>query len=224
MPRIVQHEASKGSQHWLQVLVNHRPEVFARGLAAHLDGSEAGGIEWLSPLREDGYAEYRDESFLERLGVTLRKRALSSFWPRGGPVWDGLGRTTNGELLLVEAKAHIPEALSTPSAASPKSLELIQRSLGATKRLLGCRSKVDWAAAFYQYTNRLAHLYLLRELNGLPAHLLFVSFVNAEDMDGPKAKEEWVGAYRLIHAYLGLRPHRLLGYAHHVFVDVRELI
>ncbi len=31
---------------------------------------------------------------------------------------------------------------------------------------------------FYQYINRLAHLYLLRVLNKIPAYLVFVYFVN----------------------------------------------
>jgi hypothetical protein len=34
-------------------------------------------------VAEDDYAEYRDDAFLQRLGVTLVKRSLSTFWPNG---------------------------------------------------------------------------------------------------------------------------------------------
>ena len=41
--------------------------------------------------------------------LTLPQRSLSSFWPRRGPQWDGLARTGRGDLLLVEAKAHVAD-------------------------------------------------------------------------------------------------------------------
>jgi hypothetical protein len=39
--------------------------------------------------------------------------------------------------------------------------------------------------------NRLAHLYFLCELNGVPAFLVFVYFVNDQEMQGPTTKKEW---------------------------------
>ena len=39
------------------------------------------------------------------------------------------------------------------------------------------RSTCDWSGTFYQYANRLAHLYLLHELNDVDAWLVFVYFV-----------------------------------------------
>lgn len=36
-------------------------------------------MKWLSPLKCDGYAEYRDEAFLERLDVKLNKVPLNEF-------------------------------------------------------------------------------------------------------------------------------------------------
>jgi len=62
-------------------------------------------IEWLSPVKSDEYAEYYDEEFLERLGVSNVRVPLHSFWPRSGPRWDGLARTDSGKVILVEAKA-----------------------------------------------------------------------------------------------------------------------
>lgn len=62
---------------------------------------------------------------------------------------------------------------------------------------------------YYQYTNRLAHLYFLRTLNRIPAHLVFVYFLNDAEMGGPKTAEEWAGALRLVHAQLGIDDRRL---------------
>ena len=219
-----QPEAAKGSQKWLQVLVNRRPELINRPIAERLD-VDAHRIRWLSPLEDDGYAEYRDGEFVDRLGVVLDKRPLRSFWPRHGPVWDGLAKAESGALVLVEAKAHIPELVTDPTGAkSARSLSTIRASLDATKSYLGISSTVDWSASFYQYTNRLAHLYLLRVLNDLPAYLAFVHFINARDVDGPETEAEWKGAIRLLEESIGLRrKHRLSPYVIHAFVDVLEL-
>ncbi len=172
MGRKPQSLAKRGSQKWLQTLVNEHPELVNRHLRGYLDLSEAESVHWLSPLESDDYAEYSDQDFIAKLGVSLDEVSLKSFWPRSGPVWDGLARTDRGDLILVEAKAHIPELVSTPTGARGKSLVKIQESLDKTKLFYGSRSGGDWATCFYQYANRLAHLYLLRELNGLEAYLL----------------------------------------------------
>jgi len=223
MPRIKQTSASRGSQKWLQILVNERPELIDRVLATRLQLTKRESIHWLSPLKDDDYAEYSDRQFLARLGVTLRKVSLESFWPKRGPVWDGLAKTNGGRLILVEAKAHIAELVSSPTGARGPSLSKIRRSLDATKQFLGSGSEADWATIFYQYTNRLGHLYLLRELNGLQAYLLFLCFVNDKDIGGPATELEWEGAIKLLESFLGVRSHKLSKYVHHVFIDVKEL-
>jgi len=76
---------------------------------------------------------------------------------------------------------------------------------------------------FYQYANRIAHLYLLRVLNGIPAYLVFVYFLNDEIMGGPKTEEEWIGALKLLHAYLGIGRNKLGKFVIDVFIDVRDL-
>lgn len=51
----------------MQHFVEHRPEA--------LDGAIGlGAIRWLSPLRRDDFAEYRDQAFLDLLGVRLAAR------------------------------------------------------------------------------------------------------------------------------------------------------
>jgi hypothetical protein len=68
-----------------------------------------GEVRRAAPCASDEYAEYRERAFLDRVGVTLSKRPLQSFWPAGGLQWDALGRAESGEVVLVEAKAHITE-------------------------------------------------------------------------------------------------------------------
>lgn len=143
--------------------MNDYPEMIDQVLRGSLGLGEGETIEWLSPMKDDEYAEYQDGAFLERLGVTLEAVLLESFWPRSGPRWDGLARTNRGDLILVEAKAHIPELATGATRASEKSLTKIRESLAQVKQVYGSRSGADWTTCFYQYTNRLAHLYLLRE-------------------------------------------------------------
>jgi hypothetical protein len=148
---------------------------------------------------------------------------LSSFWPRRGPVWDGLGITNRGDLLLVEAKSHIPEVVSTV-AAGEASLDRIRASLNETKHYLGVKEETAWTSPFYQYANRLAHLYLLRVLNNLPAYLMFVYFVNDREQGGPMTQAEWEGALVLQKTLLGVRRHQLSAYVLDVYVDVATLV
>ena len=224
MSRMKQSRALRGGQKWLQILVNERPELINRVLATSLGLTQGERVHWLSPLEDDDYAAYRDQEFIARLGITLETMPLASFWPRFGPAWDALAKTDRGDLVLVEAKAHIPEMVTDPTRASEPSLTKIRESLEKTKRFLRSHSDADWATCFYQYTNRLAHLYLLRELNGLPAYLLLLCFINDKEMNGPSTQWEWEGAIKLLESFLGIRQqHRLSEYVLHAFLDVGEL-
>mgnify|MGYP007020035744 CR=1 FL=1 len=65
-------------------------------------------------------------------------------------------------------------------------------------------------------------MWLVRE--GVDAHLLFVSFINDADMQGPSSPDEWRLAFREADMALGAAPnHSLLGRIHHVFPDVLTL-
>ena len=223
MGRLPQKQGHKGSQKWLQRLVNDSPRIINSPLQQRLKIPTSDNIIWLSPLVNDEYAEYRDNSFLDRLNIVLPTKQLKDFWPRGGPVWDGLAKSDSGKIFLVEAKAHIPEAVSSGTGAGPESLKLIRQSLAETKKYLRSKSPNDWSSTFYQYTNRLAHLYLLRVLNDIPAYLVFIYFLNDQKMNGPSSIPEWRGAIELLHAYLGIKETRLPDYIIDVFVDVREI-
>ena len=181
-------------------------------------------VTWTSPLAKDDYVEFRDNAALEKLGILDRiKYPLKEFWPNRGAVWDATGYTPSGNPIILEAKAHIPEAASPGSAASPKSLELITSSLDKTKKYLSPRSSASWTGTFYQYANRLAFQYYLRVLNGLDSRLIFLDFLNAKEMDGPVSSLEWKGATRLIHAYLGLPADLESFRVYHVYVDAEQI-
>jgi len=189
----------------------------------HINLNNLEQIEWLSPLEKDDYVEYSDSAFIDQLDVKLVHKSLADFWPNGGPVWDGLAKTDKKNILLIEAKSHIGELLSILRAKAPDSLRKINQSLTQAQEFLGVESHLDWTTPFYQYTNRLAHLYLLRELNKLPAYLIFVYFLNDPDMHGPSTREEWQGALKLMKTLLGLSRHKLSQYMADIFIDVKEL-
>jgi hypothetical protein len=212
------------SEHWLRVLINRHPDLLAAQTSAIFNWPQSETIRWISPLAADDYAEYSDSSVLDILQLKPDNVPLTAFWPQRGPCWDGLGRTTSGRPLLVEAKAYVEEANSSRSGAGSTSLAHICRSLNQLKSYLRSASPHDWSALFYQYTNRLAHLYFLRQLNGIDAYLIFVYFVNAPDVPEPTSEAQWRGANRLLKATLQLgRRHTLADYIAEVFVDVREL-
>ena len=157
--------ALRGSQRWLQLAVNRCPDVIDEAIAKAIDLEHGETIQWLSPLESDAFTEYKDHAFLERLGISPQYRRLEDFWPTQGPVWDGLARTSDGRCPLIEAKANIPEFDTCPTGASGGSLSKIRNAFDETRAFLRIRSKTDWAKCFYQYGNRLAHLYFLRDLN-----------------------------------------------------------
>ena len=224
MTRVVPKPAIRGSQKWLQIAINEKPNLLNTAILNLLPTLESQDITWFSPIKSDDYAEYRDDDFLKRLNIILPNRSLYSFWPRRGPQWDGLGKTSNGTVFLIEAKAHISEMQSPASHASAKSLNHIQESLREVKSVLGIQSETDWSGTYYQYTNRLAHLYLLSELNKIPAYLVFVNFINDKEMNGPTHETQWHRAIHELETHLGLpSKHSLSDYILHIYLDISLL-
>lgn len=217
--------AARGSQRWLQIAVNEAPGVLQRALteAGALQPGEE--IEWKSPKAETHFGECRDGAALRLLGIeSLPVRSLEQFWPKRGPVWDALGVSSSGKLLLVEAKAHIAEAASPASRASAGSLEHIERALAEARSHYAPRATAQWSGLLYQYANRLAFQYLLKTVNGLDSCLVFLDFCNASDVNGPPSPAEWRGATELIHALLGLPRDLGRHGVFHAYVDVRQIL
>jgi hypothetical protein len=193
MGKIKQAKGSKGSLKWIQYIVNSRPDVLNNPINDFLGYDISRPIEWLSPKAGDDYSEYRDQAFLDLLGINLYKTRLKDFWPKRGPQWDALGRIGDRAYFLFEAKGHISELVSSSQAKLPASKSLINKSLNETKKYLKLNPYTDLSKGFYQYWNRLAHHYLLRKLNGIPVYLVFVYFIN-DHTHIPTSREEWEGA------------------------------
>jgi len=181
-------------------------------------------IDWRSPVEEDSYAEYFDQAFLDRLSIQPSRIPLTAFWPTGGPRWDALATTDSGRVLLVEAKAHIDESVDYRSEASAESYRRIEESLAAAKSAFRAADRSNWESPFYQYANRLAHLYFLRELNGFDAYLLFLYFADAPDVPEPCSTDECRGAIRLTKRCLGLGSHPYVSQVKDLIVSVPDLL
>ena len=143
-------------------------------------------------------------------------------WPARGPQWDALGRA--GEtVVLVEAKAHLRELLSPPSAAGATSLAQIEAAFAGVRSDLGVVTDILWTQTYYQLANRIAHLHFLRK-HGVDARLLLVGFIGADDVGGPATAAEWGVAYRQAFRAMALPgQHKLSPFIHHVHPDVAAL-
>lgn len=227
MSRYPQKSNSHGSLKNLQVAINiDKKKEYLNAEISKVIGKQM-KIDWKSPLKADKYAEYRDGDFLKKLGILNKiKYPLIDFWPDYGPQWDALGvnkiSKADDEIILIEAKANIPEMVSSGTGAkNPQSINKIRNSLDEVKKYLNINNGIDWTGTFYQYVNRIAHLYYLREKNQIKAHLLFIYFINDITVQGPKTKDEWLGAIQTMECYLGLaKKHKLRKYIHDIFIDV----
>jgi hypothetical protein len=195
--------AFAGSQRQIQHYVNEQRSVLDREISAAL--SLPLSIIWVSPLRSDGYREYKDSAFLKVLGQGAAQTELGNFWPRGGPVWDALGivnGVTQGVLLL-EAKSHATEIPGNGCGAkADRSFRRIETSLAMTKKWLGVSSGADWKGELYQTANRLAHLYFFREILRMDAWLVNVYFT--ADPRSPTSRAEWDVAVADVKRTLGI--------------------
>lgn len=203
--------ATKGSRLHLQDHVNDYSDVFDPllfGQSPSLREFAAGGPVWVSPLRSLEYQEYSDESFLRAVGLGRFWPKLAKFWPTKGPCWDALatvvGRDDRHGVILVEAKSHLREMQSTCKAKDPRSLSLIENAFREVRQALGVPPSGDWLSPYYQYANRLAHLYFLRVKKGIPAWLVFVYFLGDREQKGPALRGEWRVEIAKTKQHLGL--------------------
>lgn len=221
MTRVTQPAGQRGSLKWIQRAVNLRPALLDDQILAARGGG--GAVRWVSPRADDDYAEYRDRSFLERIGHAGLADRLADFWPSRGPQWDALATTDSGAVLLVEAKAHINELCSPGSSAAGDSRRQIEQALSVTASHMGARPLAPWIDAFYQLANRLAHLHFLRD-KGVDARLVLVNFTGDADMNGPSTPAEWEAAYKVVYHVMGIPARNPLEkFVHHLYPPVAEL-
>ena len=223
MARKKQTSDSHGSLKQLQLLINKNAELINNRIQESFKNLSDENIIWKSPLAEDDYAEYTDDDFIERIGLDPEEINLQEFWPKRGANWDALATTDRNKIILIEAKANIPELVSPATGAGKTSMKLIEKSLNETKNYLNKKNEVDWSGKFYQYTNRIAHLYFLREKRNKDAYLVNIYFIGDDSVDGPTTKEEWKGAIEVMNRYLGLSSHKLKEFMVDIFIEVGNL-
>ena len=217
--RVPQKLGEKGSLKWMQRLAANMPHSVGSRLKALTGLEESDHIDWISPTADD-HAEFRDAAFLQVIGHQELREKLRAFWPKSGPQWDGLA-LCGEKVILVEAKAHIAEMQSN-CMAGPKSVAQIESALSAAAKYFGAADSSRWTRGYYQYANRLAHLYFLAS-NGVDAHLVFIYFTSA-DMNGPVSAAGWAPARKEAHNHLGLSHLEEHERVHDLFVDARELM
>lgn len=132
---------------------------------------------------------------------------LRSYWPKNGPVWDGIGTvegTGQKGLILVEAKAHRRETHSKIKATSLQSISKITETLTVTQKKFGSTTSINpWLYDYYQLANRLAYLQILNQELQIPTWLVLVQFINDSDHIAT-SKEEFIAHYQQVFQTLGI--------------------
>ena len=208
--------ALKGSRLHLQNLVNDHQEYLnclILSASASMREFAAEHPEWVSPLKKNDYCEYRDEEFLEKIGSEKHWPKLSEFWPERGPVWDALAtvKAKNGAkgVILLEAKSHTSELKGGGcKAKDDASIAKIKSSLETTKQALGVKSEPDWLGEYYQYANRIAHLYFMNVVAQVPTWLVFLYFLgDTRPKKGPETVAGWETILDRVRKKIGLPNH-----------------
>jgi len=202
--------AFAGSQMQTQLYVARRPKDLSASVRAALRDAEVlrETVRWVAPLESQHFLEPSDAGFLQALGLGDLSAKLADFWPFGGPVWDALAvlgaDARRDGVLLVEAKSYPGEVYGRGCLATdPNSLQMISASLNRVKQRYGIRQDTDWTGRLYQYANRLAHVYFLREVCHVPAWLVNLLFTDDQSAIKPTTLEEWKMALPLIKVELG---------------------
>jgi hypothetical protein len=113
--RIPQLEGQAGSLKWMQRLATQHSLLLEASLQSMGVLSEDARLQWLSPLPEDLWAQYRDETMLGLIGRYDLADKLAEFWPKRGPQWDGV------------ATAGAPAVFPGPEGQGPPHLHLLHR-------------------------------------------------------------------------------------------------
>lgn len=220
--------AYAGSQLQIQTYVNRRREELDAVILRALPylSQQGASLQWVSPLENDRFAEYQDEAFLAALGLLDFAGELAAFWPQGGPKWDALAKIywKDGSapgVLLVEAKSYPKEMFSGGCLASERSRTRIIQSLRSAMAWLGA-ADADWTGPLYQYANRLAHLYFLRQVAGVPTWFINVCF--AADPHRPTSTSIWKEELKGVKALIGFDG-RVIPYCADIILEAagREL-
>lgn len=219
MPRTDgQGRAFKGSQLQIQIYVNARRTELDAEIRQKIPGLANAQITWLAPLPEDGFREPQDGGFLRLAGLDELEDSLRTYWPKGGPVWDGLAsfrpQSHRPGVILLEGKSYPEEMKSSCRATNENSRALIQAAITKTRRKLNAERNTAsaWFKRYYQLANRLAHLVWLQD-QGVPAWLVLVCFAD-DARHVATTTRAWEEAILAAGDTLGVDLHDIDGVAH----------
>jgi hypothetical protein len=224
--------AALGSQLQVQLYVERHSDELTKAVLDQVPdlAERADTLEWRAPL-PPSFDEPRDVAFLRALDLEHLAAALSEFWPSRGPVWDALAvvrlRGGGAGVLLCEGKSHPAEVYGGGTKATERSRTKIAQALEATQTWLGVPPRAElWMdplrpdqpghSSLYQSANRYAHLYWLRELQGIEAWLVHLLFVD-DPTYGTTSRAEWDRALPAVEEDLGLAG-KHVPFAAHVFL------
>lgn len=200
-------------------------------------------IEWLdfhfNPRKEPYDAEREGLDFLTGPEYKGVRAAWKKFWPQSGKSqnWDAVGWLYFGgepELILVEAKAHTGELISNCGATGKGRVKIKNAFAEVTDKLKLSVTPELCLRKYYQYANRLAALYFLREneVKKVPSRLVAIYFYGDKFRSGksrkgkddvcPADKTGWNKTLAAQDKHLGLKAgHKLEPYIRKVFLPVK---
>ena len=209
----------KGSQFLLAVYVNNQSvwlnsQILKSSVQLLNEINDELAIEWISPLKQDDYKEYRD-NFLNVLGIS--GEIPNDIWPKRGPVWDGLAKAkgNSGEeiILLVEAKAHLSEMKSELRATSLDSVIVIRKTFQKFRQRNGIDEKYAdvWENCYYQLANRLIYLDYLNHTLNIKTYLVLINFVD-DNTHVKTSLQDYLSHYKKVFHEMGISHLNLLNY------------
>lgn len=184
---------------------------------------------WISPLVTENYEECWNERFLERLDLLNdHLESFREFWPfkpwvdgkvnpRGTPHWDALARVPlmadDSGVVMVEAKAHRGELVkpNDRSKADAPSLGKIRTSFAAVRDFYEVDDAAPaWESRYYQFCNRLAHLWWMNVVARVETWLVWLLVVDDPVWRDRMTAPQWHEALQKIKREIGLpSQHRL---------------
>jgi hypothetical protein len=196
--------------HLLRMLGRHRAR-FNREVARAI-GTDT-QMEWFDfPFCAERIEHYDKEysalDFLECINLDPAEENLRyhEYWPETGKQhWDLTGKTDDGRLILVEAKANLQEIESSTGARS--GLQKIEYAFDKARTSMGITRFSPWTSRHYQLANHIFTCWYLNEVRHIPALLLNVYFVGDARPDAtmcPQSADEWVEAVKKEYEYLGI--------------------
>ncbi|MBR5688497.1 MAG: hypothetical protein IKX36_11180 [Prevotella sp.] len=170
-------------------------------------------LQWLSPLIEDKFTEYRMNSpyLLGKLGISqpIKKKYINSFWPSPQPQWDGIAIGKENTLYLFEAKSHLSEIVPGKDGNIGNDELKYSSIMTCAKELFSIEDTEEnrkyWCKTFYQISNRIAFAHQLTKISKVEnveyndVKMVFLNFVNdatwLKDKIMVKNDKEWLNHY-----------------------------